>query len=228
MPESWFILRHGPGDSARNMATDHALMESASAWDRPVLRFYRWREAAATFGYSQKIAAIEKATLLRPLIRRPTGGGLVPHDHDWTYSIALPPSHSWYGIPAVESYKLIHEWLRAAFLEMGVETELSPETRHEIPGQCFAGAEKFDLLWHGRKIAGAAQRRTRGALLTQGSVRPPPIGLIRDHWETAMINAGAALRHAAFEPLEPDDRFEKLTRSLTESRYSRDDYNRRR
>ena len=39
-------------------------------------------------------------------------------------------------------------------------------------GPCFAGYEKFDVLWHGKKIAGAAQRRNKLGLLIQGSVQP--------------------------------------------------------
>ena len=47
-------------------------------------RFYAWLEPAATFGYFQRFAEVERMTLLRPLLRRPTGGGLVPHAADWT------------------------------------------------------------------------------------------------------------------------------------------------
>ena len=60
------------------MALDEALLTHVAGLGRPVLRFYGWTEPAATFGYFQHHAEIAPATRLRPPIRRPTGGGLVP------------------------------------------------------------------------------------------------------------------------------------------------------
>ena len=179
---AWHLFLSGAGDAAGNMAMDHALMENAPALGSPVLRFYNWSEPAASFGYFQKFSEIEKTTLLRPLVRRPTGGGLVPHDADWTYSIAIPPAAEWYALKAIESYRRAHEWIRAAFLKLGVETELADCCRKAMPGQCFVGHEKFDVLWRGQKIAGAAQRRTKESLLIQGSIQPPPIKISRTEW----------------------------------------------
>jgi lipoate-protein ligase A len=42
------------------------------------------------------------------------------------------------------------------------------------PANCFESPAEFDLLAHGRKIAGAAMRRTRNGLLLQGSLREIP------------------------------------------------------
>src|SRR5689334_22938196 len=81
------VVDTGRGAAALNMAVDEALLEAMPRLRKPVLRFYRWTESAASFGYFQKYATIERLTLLRPLVRRPTGGGLVPHDADWTYSV---------------------------------------------------------------------------------------------------------------------------------------------
>ena len=91
-----------------------------------MLRFYGWTEPAATFGYFQKYAEVERATQLRPLIRRPTGGGIVPHDADWTYSLVFPPGHEWHSLKAEESYRRIHDWIQSAFAKLKVETELAP------------------------------------------------------------------------------------------------------
>jgi hypothetical protein len=193
--ETWLLVESGAGQSALNMALDQALLDHAPRLGRPVLRFYSWTEPAATFGYFQKIAEVEKATVLRPLVRRPTGGGLVPHDADWTYGVVFPPTHEWYQLRAEESYARVHQWIQAAFASLGTPTELAPCCRKELPGQCFAGHEKFDLLWLGRKIAGAAQRRTRTGLLIQGSVQPPP-GLQRPEWEQAMRDAATRAREA--------------------------------
>src|SRR5204862_2694280 len=97
--------------AAWNMACDEVLLNAVSQLQRPVLRFYGWTEPAATFGYSQKYTDIAQWTKLRPLIRRPTGGGLVPHDADWTYTLVFPENHPWYSLSAVESYERIHDWI---------------------------------------------------------------------------------------------------------------------
>jgi len=99
---NWLLLNSGRCDAAFNMALDEALLENVARLDSPVLRFYGWTEPAATFGYFQKYAEVERATLLCPLIRRPTGGGIVPHDADWTYSIAFPPGHEWHSLSAAK------------------------------------------------------------------------------------------------------------------------------
>src|SRR5688500_17905926 len=103
MPETWLLIRSDARSAAENMAVDEALLQWVASWTRPVLRFYSWSEPAATFGYFQKYTEIERMTSLRPLVRRPTGGGLVPHDADWTYSLVFPPSADWYRLKAVES-----------------------------------------------------------------------------------------------------------------------------
>ena len=128
---SWFLLNSGKCAAAFNMALDEALLEAVSRLGKPVLRFYGWTEPAATFGYFQKYAEVERATLLRPLIRRPTGGGIVPHDADWTYSLAFPPGHEWRSLKAEESYRRVHEWIQSAFAEINVTTALAPDS-HKV------------------------------------------------------------------------------------------------
>jgi lipoate-protein ligase A len=182
--EEWLLLRSGPGSAALNMATDEALLLHVATLARPVLRFYAWSESAASFGYFQRYAEVANTTPLRPLVRRPTGGGIVPHDCDWTYSVVVPPGHFWYQLKAIESYRRVHEWIQGAFSDMGLAAELALERRGEAAGQCFVGAEQFDVVADERKIAGAAQRRTRDGLLIQGSVQPP-VALKREAWEHA-------------------------------------------
>jgi lipoyl(octanoyl) transferase len=224
----WLLWRQRKNAADYNMALDEALLQCAPKWGRPVLRFYGWLEPAATFGYSQSYAEIEKLTMLRPLVRRPTGGGLVPHDADWTYSLVFPAGHFWHRCKAVESYRRAHEWIRDAFAKMSVATTLSPTRQKEIPGQCFVGAEKDDVLWHGRKIAGAAQRRTRHGLLIQGSVQPPPIGLEREQWETAMCDVAQTSFSVEWQTMPANEEIEQLTQELRLSKYGHPTYNQKR
>src|SRR5262249_37426490 len=135
--KTWFLLDSGADSAPYNMALDEALLEAMPRLGGPVLRFYAWTEAAASFGYFQKDDEVAHMTLLRPLVRRPTGGGVVPHDADWTYSLAFPLTHQWYRLAASESYRLVHEWIRAAFANLHMETELARDCRKPMPGQCF-------------------------------------------------------------------------------------------
>ena len=227
-PSLWHLYTSGSGNYAHNMAMDQSLLENAAVAGYPILRFYSWTEPAASFGYFQKYAEIEQVTLLRPLVRRPTGGGLVPHDADWTYSVAVPPSNPWYDLKAVESYRRVHEWVCAAFAKVGVAAELAPCCRKTLPGQCFVGWEQFDVLWSGRKIAGAAQRRTRDGLLIQGSVQPPPLKLNRADWESAMCEVAQSERGVEWRDFSPGETMLKRANALASGTYSSDAYNRKR
>jgi hypothetical protein len=222
----WLLLRSGAGEAAFNMALDEALLEALPRLGRSVLRFYGWTKPAATFGYFQKFAEVERTTLLRPLIRRPTGGGLVPHDADWTYSLAFPPGHEWHSLRAEESYRRAHAWIQAAFAILDTETELAACCHKSTPGQCFVGHEKYDLLWRGRKIAGAAQRRNRLGLLIQGSVQPPALPLSRADWERAMISTVPL--PATGTEFAPDHLLLDRAAELMAQKYSQRAYNQKR
>jgi lipoate-protein ligase A len=221
---NWFLLNSEKCDAAFNMALDEALLEAMPHLQAPVLRFYGWTQPAATFGYFQKYTEVEAATKLRPLIRRPTGGGIVPHDADWTYAAVFPAGHEWHSLKAEESYRRIHDWLRLAFAELKVETELAPCCKKSLPGQCFVGHEKFDLLWRGKKIAGAAQRRNKLGLLIQGSVQPPPIGLKRDDFEKAMAEVARKNQGVTWQNLAPEAGLHEHARLLTLQKYGMTEY----
>ena len=225
---NWLFINSGKCDTAFNMAQDEALLEAMSRLGKPALRFYGWSEPAASFGYFQKISEIEAATHLRPLVRRPTAGGLAPHEADWTYSLAFPTTHGWYSLKAVESYRLVHEWIQAAFAKLNVATELAPCCKKSAPGQCFVGYEQFDLLWHGKKIAGAAQRRNKLGLLVQGSVQPPPVSLLRTDWHDAMRDVAREKWGVEWIEFEPDASLIERANQLAKEKYGARDYNQRR
>ena len=225
---SWLLINSGPYAPAFNMALDEALLEAMPRLQKPVLRFYGWTESAASFGYFQKFAEVERMILLRPLVRRPTGGGIVPHDADWTYSLAFPAGHEWYALKAVESYQRVHEWIQSAFAKLDVPTELAPCCKKSESGQCFVGHEKSDLLWHGNKIAGAAQRRTRDGLLIQGSVQPPPLPLSQTDWQEAMGEVAAAGWGSVGVNWVPDTLLIQRVKELIREKYANTAYHQKR
>jgi lipoate-protein ligase A len=109
-----------------------------------------------------------------------------------------------------------------------VPTILSPSSQKKIPGHCFVGAEKFDVLWHGRKIAGAAQRRTRTGLLIQGSIQPPPIPLLREDWQAALREVARRQWAVEWHALEISGQLAKTAANLQAAKYSHAAYHQKR
>jgi lipoate-protein ligase A len=97
-----------------------------------------------------------------------------------------------------------------------------------LPGQCFAGHEKFDLLWRGKKIAGAAQRRNKSGLLIQGSIQAPIISLARTNWEDAMVTVAREKFQVEWKELLPDEKLCARTDGLAREKYFQESYNRKR
>ncbi len=155
------------------MAVDEALLETASV---PILRFYRWREPSLSFGYFGRYADAAEAAQHRSIVRRWTGGGIVLHGEDLTYSLILPRTHFAAAQSARSVYSFVHRAIQRA-LSTFAEAALAREDAPKISDACFANPVVADVLVGGRKIAGAAQRRTRTGLLHQGSIqydRLPP------------------------------------------------------
>ena len=225
---NWLLLNSGQCAAAFNMALDEAFLETMPRLQKPVLRFYGWTQSAVTFGYFQKFSEVEAATKLRPLIRRPTGGGIVPHDADWTYAAIFPAGHEWHSLKAEESYRRIHAWIESAFTEMKIETELATCCKKSLPGQCFVGHEKSDLLWHGKKIAGAAQRRNKLGLLIQGSIQPPPISLGRENFERAMRVVAEKTFRVTWQDFLPDADTQAAAEKLAVEKFSQPSHNQKR
>ena len=76
-------------------------------------------------------------------------------------------------------YKKIHHALCDALNVIGKRAELSEWQRQPQTvryNDCFANPVQADVMIDGRKVAGAAQRRTRAGLLQQGSVQYVDLG----------------------------------------------------
>ena len=159
---------------ALNMATDEALLEHLA--DAPVLRIYRWGCPTVSFGYFDEFEAVKAAYPRHALVRRWTGGGVVEHGQDFTYSLIVPRRDPLTAMRAEDSYRLLHGVLATAIAAVSPEPPLFAEpARPTAPDSraCFVNPVRYDLLLEGHKIAGAAQRRTRRGWLHQGSVQLP-------------------------------------------------------
>jgi lipoyl(octanoyl) transferase len=184
------VLPGRTGGAAENMAADFMLLQR---YPRPAAaryRHYGWRSPAFTFGYSQKISFVRSQ--LPPggtfdLCRRPTGGGIVDHRDDWTYSLVIPRGHPFEEARATQSYRAIHEALADALKAAGAPVSLKPVAEPVAAGEpggpagvCFERAEIFDVInsGTGAKIAGGAQKRNKRGLLFQGSIWRPAAGAV--------------------------------------------------
>jgi lipoate-protein ligase A len=158
--------------AAENMALDEALFLWSCRTGNPVARFYHWDHSAVTIGYFGSIAGPRSAAA----VRRYTGGGLVEHGEDLTFLLALPAESPPVLAPAMERYRWIHESLARALAVTGVSVALANPGPSASTGPCFANPVPWDLLdpTSGAKIGGGAQRRTKGAVIHQGSLRLPP------------------------------------------------------
>src|SRR5213080_5252284 len=94
--------------AAMNMAIDEALLEGITV---PAVRFYRWQSPALSFGYFGRFADVAKYQGNRDLVRRWTGGGIVFHGEDLTYSILVSANDVTFAESSISIYEKVHRAL---------------------------------------------------------------------------------------------------------------------
>jgi len=177
MKPIWRLLNTKNNSAAMNMAIDEALMSLQDEDALPTIRFYGWTRPSFSFGYFQNISEevdIRKCNEREiDLVRRPTGGGTVIHGWDQTYSVIAPRKYPLIPQDILASYQLISQCIIAGLRKLGVKAEYhsdkfdGDETLQDI---CLTNPTKYDVLIAGKKVAGAAQRRKKNALLHQGYI----------------------------------------------------------
>ena len=167
-----------PGEGAWNMAVDETLLEAADNCGQCSLRFYQWAAPTLSLGYFQADADRGRHVASRncAVVRRASGGGAILHDHELTYSLAVPEGHP-LAANRLGTYRTVHESLIRTLAKWRIEARLFDKlTAHaRAPAQrepflCFERRASGDVLVGDEKIAGSAQRRRRGAVLQHGSV----------------------------------------------------------
>lgn len=201
------IAETPPLDVFGQMALDEALAKSKSA--AFVLRFFRWQGVGATFGYAQRIREVEKALpsgIGQAYTRRPTGGGIVPHLADLTFSCIFPDEGA---LRPTEIYRRLHAAILNGLRETGVDARLCAKGGSPVPhgpngaSQCFVQPVALDVLTEQGKILGGAIRRMGSMVLYQGSLQLPDARRRAPELETAISRTLAAEWGLRWEHGEP-------------------------
>ena len=224
-----------PRSAAMNMAIDEALLKSVAV---PSIRFYRWHFHALSFGYFGKFSDVEIYKSDRDVVRRWTGGGIVFHGEDLTYSLVIPAGDPAFSESSLAIYEAIHRALADALNGIGERAIVAvpgpslrgsnakvddPDPRNAVMVtrrtgiidagySCFTNPVRADVMLDGRKVAGAAQRRTRCGLLQQGSIQ-------NTNLHNALANRFARALSANCSECEINEEILERAGELTERKY---------
>lgn len=163
------------------MALDEVLVRTHA--EGSALRVYNWTHLpAVTFGYAQFIGEVRREAQTHrfagEICRRPTGGGVVYHKDDLTFSLVFASADK-----PTEIYRKLHGDIHAALMFCGVSAQVFNQklpaaayapSRQNQASACFVNPVENDLLLpNGQKILGGAIRRFGQTVLYQGSLQVP-------------------------------------------------------
>ncbi len=178
------FLRTPPLDVYTQMAADEILVAETKSTGEAYARIFNWGEAAqikapcATFGYAQYESLVKKqldAQGIKTYTRRPTGGGIVVHNDDLTFSLVFPSPKN-FKAPAL--YAGLHRAIKEELIKKGFKPSVYADKSDYRPAAggkasgCFANPVTDDLLdENGAKVLGGALRKFADAVLYQGSLQ---------------------------------------------------------
>jgi lipoate-protein ligase A len=184
---TWRLIKSPPASGTWNMAVDDALLERINEDDGlSILRLYAWEPACLSIGYAQPISEINTAKLRElnwNLVRRPTGGRAILHNHELTYSVISKNDNPHLRGSILESYQRLSKALLQALQILGVNANSFKKLKDSTHGNdhnpvCFEVPSNYEITAAGKKIIGSAQARRRNGILQHGSL--PLTGDITD------------------------------------------------
>lgn len=158
------------------MATDEYLFQSLGEKPQTFLRFYQWERPTASLGYSQNIEEVVDVEYCQKqgvdIVRRITGGKLVLHQNEATYSVCSSDKET-FTPTLFESYRLISEALMNGLKKMDLNPFLAdapPDSYLRGNQPCFSHPARNEIEVNGKKIVGSAQKRIGIKFIQHGSI----------------------------------------------------------
>lgn len=179
--KTWRLIDTGSLPGPLNMAIDEALLRSFDpSTSLPILRLYGWSPPALSLGRFQAADQVLNLERCREdnvaVVRRITGGGVIYHADELTYSIVCAPGQIPPAASVKDSFRVLTGFLLDFYRRLGLDAvyaqDAAPKGTRlgERTAFCFAGKESFDILANGCKIGGNAQRRLKGLIFQHGSI----------------------------------------------------------
>jgi len=173
------LIRSGASDAMSNMALDEKIFHRYIEDGIPVFRIYGWESPSFTYGISQKpeneIDTKRCALDGIGIAKRMTGGGVLFHHNEITYSLVCSKEDIGEPDSVFVSYRRICAFLISFYRSLGLDASFALEAegfkrecaQHAL---CSASREKYDIVINSRKIGGNAQKRKARAVFQHGSI----------------------------------------------------------
>lgn len=166
------VIKDDKNNAKVNMSIDDTLLSSFKENDNPILRVYNWTNSF-TVGISQDVL---NYTLYNDFngdcAKRITGGGVLFHGHDLSYSLVIPaPLLGELNIK--KSYEKICSFILIFYKNLGLNAKFAKDDENvELSKSeyCQVGFEAYDILINGKKIGGNAQKRSKKFIFQHGSI----------------------------------------------------------
>ena len=169
---TWRFIDTGINCASLNMAFDEALLDSFKENEIPLLRFYGWKPSLS-FGRFSKVYNNIDLEKLKSIsyARRITGGGILLHGGDISYTIILPKS-SLGDMGVKKSYSYLCRFLLKFYENIGYSCNFTVESdiKSKSSEVCLDGNEPYDILYQGKKLGGNAQRYVKEIIFQHGSI----------------------------------------------------------
>lgn len=215
---TWRFIDTKIGSAYWNMAVDEALLEGFRDGDLPILRLYGWENALSVGKFlniskSVNMKKIEHQKI--PVVRRMSGGGVLVHGGDLSYTLILP-RESLKDRGVKESYHHLCGFLLRLYEMLRYPADFVRDSQcNEVKSDiCLAGNETYDILINGDKMGGNAQRHTRHALFQHGSI---PMRLDEALFNPLFIGESGLERAATLERLGTFIEYESLSLLVREA-----------
>ena len=195
MARPWRVVALQTGSATTLLTGGRALFDALAPGDAPILRWYRSDAPAVVLGRGQRSLTLAPGD--HPVTTRFSGGGAVWLSPDvLSLDVLVPAGHAWFTDRLGDAFEQVGRRWVDALGGLGVEDLIvydgpatarrrGTERERLLAAVCYATRGRGEVLWHGRKLVGLAQRRRRNGTMVQ-------CGLLR-RWEPGplLVSLGA-------------------------------------